>query len=82
MPRLDSNVVAVCGAVCMQGKFEELQPGKRLVFSWRFNNWEEDCYSKVRRIYCCRLGSVVAMALNQAADLLYCCRLCSVIRAI
>lgn len=31
----------------MQGKFEELQPAKRLVFSWRFNNWEDDCYSKV-----------------------------------
>lgn len=40
----------VCAAACVlwQGKFEELQPGKQLVFSWRFNNWEDGCYSKVR----------------------------------
>lgn len=30
-----------------QGDFEELVPGKRLVMRWRFNNWEDDCYSKV-----------------------------------
>lgn len=39
----------------VQGKFEELQPGKRLVFSWRFNNWEDGCFSKVW----CRRPSVV-----------------------
>lgn len=39
----------VCAAACVlwQGKFEELQPGKQLMFSWRFNNWEDGCYSKV-----------------------------------
>ena len=37
-----------CGCCLLQGKFEELQPAKRLVFSWRFNNWEDGCLSKVR----------------------------------
>lgn len=39
--------ICCCVSVCAQGKFEELQPGKQLVFSWRFNNWEDNCYSKV-----------------------------------
>jgi uncharacterized protein YndB with AHSA1/START domain len=37
----------------LQGKFEELQPAKRLVFSWRFNNWEDGCFSKVRQVMGC-----------------------------
>lgn len=41
--------IVLLGATILQGKFEELEPGKRLVFSWRFNNWEEGCFSKVRQ---------------------------------
>lgn len=39
--------IAVSVMVLSQGKFEELQPARRLVFSWRFNNWEDGCFSKV-----------------------------------
>jgi uncharacterized protein YndB with AHSA1/START domain len=31
------------------GTFVELVPGQRIVMQWRFNNWEDDCFSKVRR---------------------------------
>jgi hypothetical protein len=40
-------LVVLLGGTFPQGKFEELEPGKRLVFSWRFNNWEDGCFSKV-----------------------------------
>jgi uncharacterized protein YndB with AHSA1/START domain len=42
------RVVLLVVDVSLQGKFEEMEPGKRLVFSWRFNNWEDGCFSKVR----------------------------------
>eukprot|EP00891_Asterochloris_glomerata_P004208 jgi/Astpho2/4208/fgenesh1_pm.00064_%23_11_t len=31
----------------VQGKFEELEPAKRLVLQWRFRNWPKDAWSKV-----------------------------------
>jgi hypothetical protein len=40
-------VCCVWPPACTQGTFEELEPGRRIVMAWRFNNWDEDCLSKV-----------------------------------
>lgn len=32
----------------ISGRFKELQADKQIVMDWRFNNWSEGCYSKVK----------------------------------
>jgi hypothetical protein len=47
------------------GEFQELVPGQRLVMSWRFNSWEDDCKSKVGNGYDCKiLTAVQGLRLN------------------
>ncbi|GFH19106.1 Aha1_N domain-containing protein, partial [Haematococcus lacustris] len=44
-PRPGGKLTWFGGAV--QGEFSEVQPGKRLAMSWRFNNWAEGVTSQV-----------------------------------
>eukprot|EP00878_Enallax_costatus_P000854 GHUV01000980.1.p1 GENE.GHUV01000980.1~~GHUV01000980.1.p1 ORF type:complete len:343 (+),score=79.37 GHUV01000980.1:185-1213(+) len=44
-PQIGGNFSWFNGSI--SGSFEEMQPGEKLVMSWRFNSWEEGCMSKV-----------------------------------